>query len=88
MVISRVYSGATGDAAGRVDLLSIAEHELGHALGLSFDNSGASTPIIITAPRPFAGEEIPSVEYGSPGHRRGAHGHATITGRSLLDQSR
>jgi hypothetical protein len=61
LIISRVYSGATGDAAGRVDLLSIAEHELGHALGLSFDNSGASSPIIVTAPRPFAGVLIPSV---------------------------
>jgi hypothetical protein len=61
LVVSRVYSGATGDAAGRVDLLSIAEHEIGHALGLSADNTGASAPIIITPPRPFAGELIPSV---------------------------
>jgi hypothetical protein len=61
LIISRVYSGATGDAAGRVDLLSIAEHELGHALGLSFDNTGASSPIIVTAPLPFAGVVIPSV---------------------------
>ena len=61
LIISRVYSGATGDAAGRVDLLSIAEHELGHALGLSLDNTGASSPIIVTAPLPFAGVMIPSV---------------------------
>jgi hypothetical protein len=61
LVVGRIYSGATGSAAERVDLLSIAEHEIGHALGLSADNTGASAPIIITPPRPFAGEQIPSV---------------------------
>jgi hypothetical protein len=61
LIVGRIYSGATGDAAGRVDLLSIAEHELGHALGLSLDNTGASSPIIVTAPLPFAGVYIPSV---------------------------
>lgn len=61
LVISRVYSDAAGGAADRVDLLSIAEHEIGHALGLSADNTGASAPIIIAPPLPFAGEFIPSV---------------------------
>jgi hypothetical protein len=48
LVVSRVYSGATGDAANRVDLLTVAEHEIGHALGLSEGNTGAKSPIIIT----------------------------------------
>lgn len=35
----RVYTGAMGLAAGRIDMLSIALHEIGHALGLSSANT-------------------------------------------------
>jgi hypothetical protein len=61
LVVSWIYSGATGDFANRVDLLTIAEPEIGHALGLAEDNTSAESPIIVTPPRPFAGEEIPDV---------------------------
>jgi hypothetical protein len=46
------YSGTAGSSAGNVDLLSVAIHELGHALGLD------SGYIPISAPLPFAGAHI------------------------------
>jgi hypothetical protein len=65
---ARIFSEATGEAAGRIDLLTIALHEIGHILGMDshyvgwrrgpvppFDLPG----ILVTAPRPFAGLGIP-----------------------------
>lgn len=71
------YSGATGDAAGNNDLLSIAKHEIGHLLGIA-DFSGVpmvdpdilkfTVPTLTTtAPRPLAGTVIPTTASGG-GH--------------------
>ncbi len=53
--VGRIFTGPTGDAVGRIDLLTIAEHEIGHALGLASDNTASPNEIVITPPRPFAG---------------------------------
>ncbi len=37
--VARVYSAPHGEASGRIDLLSVVLHEIGHALGLSAANA-------------------------------------------------
>jgi hypothetical protein len=59
--IGRILSGATGDAANRIDLLTIAMHEIGHALGMDPGYSGfqkrvrSGLFVDITSPPPYAG---------------------------------
>jgi hypothetical protein len=64
--VERVYADAAGDAAAttHVDLLSAAVHEIGHALGVSMDNTTflAESPdgdIDVVAPHPFQHTTIP-----------------------------
>jgi hypothetical protein len=61
---ARLFSAPSGAAAGRVDLLSVVLHEMGHALGMcaaneAFMAEAGKGSICIEAGLPFAGTEIP-----------------------------
>jgi hypothetical protein len=62
--VSRLYNNPVGNAAGRTDLLSVALHEIGHAMGMSMANLAflqniREGGIGIMADLPFAGTYIP-----------------------------
>ena len=62
--VARIFRNPVGEAAGHVDLLSVALHEIGHAMGLSVSNprflsQSATGLITISGGYPFAGTVIP-----------------------------
>jgi hypothetical protein len=66
--VGRTFSNPTYDAIGNYDLLEVATHEIGHALGFHNDNMEfmdqiPGTQLTITPPLPYAGTEIP-VRFG------------------------
>jgi hypothetical protein len=54
----RYFTGATGAAANNLDLVSLAEHEIGHALGLDLQNPQSPSTLEIMPPLPYAGLEM------------------------------
>ena len=62
--VARLYGSPRGEAVGRVDLLSVVLHEMGHALGLSAGNASflaqSGTGVInIDSDLPYAGTMVP-----------------------------
>ncbi len=57
----RVFTGTSGAASG-FDLLTVALHEIGHALGFIPVTSAYSSSIEVTGPRPDAGTLIPATK--------------------------
>lgn len=62
--VARVFSSPVGDAAGHIDLLSVAVHEIGHAMGMcaanaAFIATAAQGVIRISGDLPYAGTVIP-----------------------------
>ncbi len=60
LTINRNFAGGTtpSDAVGRFDLLSVAMHEIGHALGVIDFPTASPDPTITTAPRPNPGATV------------------------------
>ncbi len=62
--VARVFSSPVGDAAGHIDLLSVAVHEIGHAMGMcaantAFMATAAQGVIRISGDLPYAWTVIP-----------------------------
>jgi hypothetical protein len=62
--VARLYHNPTGNAVGHCDLLSVALHEIGHALGMSLANATFARDsedgfLQVVDPNPFAGTAIP-----------------------------
>jgi hypothetical protein len=62
--VARLFSQPVGDAVGHIDLLSVALHEMGHAMGLSSANTSfmaqsGSGYINISENLPYAGTAAP-----------------------------
>jgi len=65
--VGRVYSNANINEALNIDLFTVAQHEIGHLLGIADIFSFTTPTLTTTAPRPNAGTVIPTTLIGG-GH--------------------
>ena len=90
MNTSRRFSGATGAAASRSDLFSVALHEIGHALGMSSANnayaaeSWPDNDVDISGLFAFAGSALPTNNGATPETGATSNSHLNISNALLF----